>query len=322
VRQLGSWAVGQLGSGAMRQLAVCLFATLPLYCALPGELSAQPSAERTRVVLLGTGTPNVDPERSGPSVAIVVDDRVYLVDAGVGVVRRAEAARLRGVSALKVTALSRVFLTHLHSDHTLGLPDLMFTPWVLERTVPLDVYGPPGTKDMAAHLEAAWKEDIAVRLFGLEPQHSRNYRAITHEISAGRVFQDDKVTVDAIAVPHGSWPEAFAYRFQTPDKRIVISGDTISAQAIADACNGCDVLIHEVYSAEKFKTRPPEWQTYHKAFHTSTVELAALATRARPGTLVLYHQLFWGATDDDLVREIKAAGYAGSVVSGRDLDVY
>lgn len=272
--------------------------------------------------MLGTGTPNDDPNRWGPSVAVIVDGDVYLVDAGVGVVRRAAAARAAGVTALKVTSLSRVFLTHLHSDHTLGLPDLMLSPWVLERQTPLEVYGPKGTADMAAHIEAAWKDDIALRLYGLEPQHTRNYRAVVQEIRPGVIFQNGKVTVRAIAVPHGSWPEAFAYSFQTPDRRIVISGDTIASDAIVAACDGCDLLIHEVYSAEKFKGRPPEWQTYHKAFHTSTIELAALAAKARPGTLVLYHQLFWGATDDDLVKEMRAAGYSGRLMSGKDLDVY
>ena len=290
--------------------------------ALTGTPDAHAFATHTQVVLLGTGTPNDDPNRWGPAVAIVVDDQVYLVDAGVGVVRRAAAARANGVAALKVTSLSRVFLTHLHSDHTLGLPDLMFAPWVLERKVPLDVYGPKGTADMTSHLEAAWQDDIAVRLYGLEPQHTRNYRAIVHELKPGRVYQDDKVTVDAIAVTHGSWPDAFAYRFVTSDKRIVISGDTIASDAVAAACDGCDILVHEVYSAEKFKTRPAEWQRYHKAFHTSTTELASVATKAHPGVLVLYHQLFWGASDDDLLREIRAGGYAGRVVSGKDLDVY
>jgi ribonuclease BN (tRNA processing enzyme) len=82
------------------------------------------------------------------------------------------------------------------------------------------------------------------------------------------------------------------------------------------------VLVHEVYSAEAFKGRSPEWQRYHAGAHTSTVELASLAARARPRLLVLYHQLYWGATDDDLIREIRAAGYAGAVVSARDLGVY
>ncbi|MEI6246860.1 MAG: MBL fold metallo-hydrolase [Acidobacteriota bacterium] len=303
----------------MKSLLV-LLVSVPLLAQAHAQVPVK--ASRTQVVLLGTGTPNDDPNRWGPAVAIVVDDEVYLVDAGEGVVRRAAAARANGVTALKVTSLSRVFLTHLHSDHTLGLPDLMFAPWVLERKVPLDVYGPKGTADMAAHLEAAWQDDIAVRLYGLEPQHTRNYRAIVHELKSGIIYSDARVTVQAIPVTHGSWPEAFAYRFQTPDKRIVISGDTVASDAVAAACDGCDVLVHEVYSAETFKTRPAEWQRYHKAFHTSTTELAAVATKAHPGVLVLYHQLFWGASDDDLLREIRAGGYGGRVVSGKDLDVY
>lgn len=125
----------------MRQsLASLLLAGLSGWGAIPA-LPA-PLAAQTRVVLLGTGTPNADPDRSGPGVAIVVGGSVYLVDAGPGIVRRAEAARQAGVAALEQPNLKLVFLTHLHSDHTLGLADLIFTPWVLERTAPLEVYGP------------------------------------------------------------------------------------------------------------------------------------------------------------------------------------
>jgi ribonuclease BN (tRNA processing enzyme) len=277
---------------------------------------------RTTVVLLGTGTPNADPNRWGPAVAIVVDGEAYLIDAGVGVVRRAAAAAEQGVKGLEPAGLKRVFITHLHSDHTLGLPDLMFSPWVLERPVPLAVFGPDGVAAMTQHIEAAWRDDIDMRLFGLEPQSTRNYRAVVREIKPGLVYEDARVRVEAIAVSHGSWPEAFGFRFRTPDRTIVISGDARPSPALAAACDGCDVLLHEVYSAVKFQTRPPEWQTYHRAFHTSTVELAELAARARPKLLVLYHQLFWGATDSDLESEIRRAGYTGAVVSGKDLGRY
>ena len=81
------------------------------------------------------------------------------------------------------------------------------------------------------------------------------------------------------------------------------------------------MLVHEVRSEARLATRPAEWQAYHRAFHTSTAELAELATRARPKLLVLYHQLYWGATDDDLLREVRAR-YDGAVVSARDLGVY
>lgn len=299
----------------MRQLALVLVFT-------SATALAQPPAGRTKVILLGTGTPNADPERWGPAVGVVVDDEAYLVDAGVGIVRRAAAAAEKGIKGLRASTLRRVFITHLHSDHTLGLPDLMLSPWVLERPVPLDVYGPPGIAAMTQHIEEAWREDIAMRIYGLEPQSSRNYKAVTHEIKAGRVFEDTRVRVDAVPVPHGSWPEAFGFRFQTPDRTIVISGDTRPSDAIVEACSGCDVLMHEVYSAAKLSSRPPDWQTYHRAVHTSTIELAALARKARPKLLVLYHQLYWGATDADLLREIREAGYSGAVVSGKDLDIY
>src|SRR5205085_2766119 len=113
---------------------------------------------------------------------------------------------------------------------------------------------------------------------------------------AGEVYRDSNVTVTAFRVQHGSWPVALGYRFATADRVVVVSGDTRPTEAVVDQCRGCDVLVHEVRSDARLTTRPPAWQAYHRAFHTSTVELAALATRARPKLLVLYHQLYWGAT--------------------------
>ncbi len=280
-----------------------------------------PAATGTEIVLLGTGTPNADPDRSGPSVAIVVNGTAYLVDCGPGVVRRAAAAYQRGVAALAVEKLAIVFLTHLHSDHTLGLPDLIFSPWVLERNRPLQVYGPPGVRAMTQHLLAAYQEDIRVRIKGLERANAEGYRVVAHEVKPGIAYRDRNVTVRVFSVPHGAWKVAYGYRFETSDRAIVISGDTRASESIVENCAGCDVLIHEVYSTERFKGRPPQWQRYHASAHTSTTELAALANRAKPGLLILYHQLYWGATDEDLLREVRA-GYAGRVVSGKDLEIY
>jgi ribonuclease BN (tRNA processing enzyme) len=280
----------------------------------------QPSP-RTQLVLLGTGTPNADPDRAGPAVAVVVDDVPYLADFGPGVVRRAAAAAKRGVKGLDVARLRTAFATHLHSDHTAGYPDLIFTPAVLERDAPLNVYGPPGLETMTRHVLDAWRDDVDVRLHDLEPAKPAGYQVRVHDVTPGVVFKDARVTVRAIAVPHGAWKHAYAYRFDTPDRSIVISGDSGPSDALVAACNGCDVLVHEVYSVTGFATRPPEWQRYHRVYHTSAAELAALATKARPGLLVLYHQLFWGTTDEALVAEVKQ-GYGGRVVSGRDLDVF
>jgi len=276
---------------------------------------------KTQVVMLGTGTPNADPERSGPSVAIVVNDTPYLVDFGPGVVRRAAAAFNAGVKGLEVKNLNRAFVTHLHSDHTAGYPDLILTPWVLERRSPLEVYGPKGINAMTRLITKAYREDIEIRLHGGEPSNKTGFRVISHEIKPGVVYRDKSVTVKAFRVDHGSWPEAYGYRFETSDRTIVISGDCRPSRSVIDNCNGCDVLVHEVYSKAGFARRPVEWQRYHSRYHTSATELAELASRAKPALLVLYHQLYWGTSDDDLLKEVQAA-YPGKVVSGRDLGIY
>jgi len=275
----------------------------------------------TYVVMLGTGTPNADPERSGPGVAVVVNGASYLVDAGPGIVRRAAAASQMGVDALAPSNLERLFITHLHSDHTVGLPDVIFTPWVLERSEPLELYGPIGSQRMVDHLLAAYQDDIRVRLEGLEPANERGYMVSVQEIEEGLVYEDDNVAITAYAVHHGDWESAFAFRFETADRIVVISGDATKSDAIVEACSGCDVLVHEVYSQVGFERREPEWQRYHADSHTSSVELADIASRARPTLLVLYHQLHWGESDEDLVAEI-ASLYDGEVVSARDLDIY
>ena len=276
---------------------------------------------QTRVVLLGTGNPTANPERSGPAVAVVVNGSAYLVDAGPGVVRRAEAAR-RGVAELAQENLRIVFLTHLHSDHTLGLPDLMFTPWVLGREAPLEVYGPRGTAAMTRHLTAAYAEDVRRRLDGRQPQNTTGWRVNAHEIRPGLVYADSNVRVIAFRVPHGNWEEAYGYRIEAADRSIVISGDTRASDAVVEACRGCDVLVHEAYSDAGFRALPPEWQRYHAGFHTSASELAALAARARPGLLVLTHLLTWGGVPYDSILGEVRRGYGGRVVLGSDLDVY
>jgi ribonuclease BN (tRNA processing enzyme) len=304
------------------RLAAALAAAAILH--LPGAADAREggAAGRTRVVVLGTGTPNADPDRSGPAVAVVVDTVAYLFDAGPGVVRRAAAAERAGVAALAPHRLRTVFVTHLHSDHTLGLADLMLSPWTLERTEPLGVYGPPGVRAMTEHLRAAYAEDVRVRLEGGEPSNKTGHAVAAHEVAPGLVYRDGLVRVTALAVPHGAWAHAFAYRVETPDRTIVLSGDTGPFQDIAAFCGGCDVLVHEVYSAERFRTRPAEWQRYHARYHTSTGELAGIARAARPKLLLLYHQLYWGTDDAGLLAELRAAGYGGRAESARDLGVY
>jgi ribonuclease BN (tRNA processing enzyme) len=292
-----------------------------------------PAASATQVVLLGTGTPPADPDRSGPATAIVVNGTAYLVDIGAGVVRRAKSAVAdRGIKALEPTNLRVVFVTHLHSDHSVGYPDLILTPWVLGRRAPFEVYGPPGIKHMTEHVLEAYRADFETRSKHYQEKlyavgsFPDGRKVNAHEIKPGVVYKDANVTVTAFPTKHAM--ESYGYRFETADRSIVISGDTSPTQATIDACNGCDVLIHEVLTHD-WLSRRPDFLNYAARFHTTTTQLAELATKAKPRLLVLSHSsIAWRPVLDSersrpevLLREIMAK-YSGHVVVGRDLDVY
>ena len=308
-----------------RRLPVLGMLAIGLTLAAPLLAQQRRGTATTKIVMLGTGNPGPNPATMGPSVAIVVNGTPYIVDAGVGLVRRASAASRAGVKGLEMTKLSRVFLTHLHSDHTIGLPDLLFTPWIMHRSAPLEVWGPDGTKAMMDHIAAAWSADNDIRINGLEHANRTGNQVVVHEVVPGVVYQDSNVKVTAFLVKHGSWKQAFGYRFDTPDRSIVVSGDASPSETIVEQCNGCDVLLHEVYSEAGYRESDDAWRQYTKAFHTTTYELAALAERARPKLLVLYHQMYFGKPGTDTqasqLAEIKSR-YKGRVVSANDLDVY
>ena len=305
-----------------------------LFFAWRGISKAQgTSTPKTQIVLLGTGTPSPDPERFGPCTAIVVNGTPYLVDFGAGLVRRAAAARKKGVEGLEAKNLKIGFVTHLHADHTLGLPDIILTPWIMGRKGPLEVYGPSGIHDMVDNILRAYAPDFKIRTEGLQHTSKAGYKPIVHEIEPGIFYRDQNVIVTAFAVHHGEWPEAFGYRFETPDRTIVISGDTRADDAISENCHGCDVLIHEVYTQASFALVSPEWKKYRSAYHTSSKELADIATKAKPGLLILYHRSNAGCdqlgteacrdagSEEQLLKEIRQA-YDGKVVAGHDLDIY
>lgn len=227
----------------MRQALIVALLLLSTSPASGQQHSQAPGASPTRVVLLGTGHPAPLPDRSGPATAIVVNDIAYLVDFGPGVVRRANAAFLeKGIKALEPVKLRVAFVTHLHSDHTVGYPDLIFTPWTIGRRVPLDVYGPKGLKAMTVHLLDAYRVDIETRTNpdGNQREFPEGHEVNAHEIGPGVVFKDSNVTVTAFATTHAM--ESYGYRFDTPDRSIVISGDTSPTQATIDACRGHDEM--------------------------------------------------------------------------------
>jgi ribonuclease BN (tRNA processing enzyme) len=290
------------------------------------------TASATQVVMLGTGTPLPDPERAGPCTAIVVNGTPYIVDAGTGLVRRAAAARDKGVAALRPVNLKIAFLTHLHSDHTLGLPDLMITPWIMGRKEPLELYGPQGTQAMVNRILEAYEVDRKIRTEGMEHSNNTGWKVNVHEITPGVVFKDANVTVTAFAVRHGNL-NAFGYRFASSDRTIVISGDTSPTDAIVENCHGCDLLISEAYTKVSFNLISSEWQQYRLAYHTSAQELGTIAGKAKPGLLILYHRGNAGCdqagteacraagSEDQMLKEVRQA-YAGKVVAAHDLDIY
>jgi ribonuclease BN (tRNA processing enzyme) len=283
-------------------------------------------AKDVEIVLLGTGTPVPNADRQGPSLAIVANGKAYLVDAGSGIVRQANSAFQRGVPGLRPAGLDIAFLTHLHSDHTLGLPDLILTPWIQERTKPLQLYGPSGTKAMAGHILEAYAEDIQVRTTGLEGGNTTGNKVEAHDIQPGMIYHDENVTVKAFLVKHGSWKQALGYRFDADGKSVVVSGDTSPAESVIDACNGCDALVHEVYSGRgvnplKASLTVEQWMKYETEFHTSAAELGEIAAKAKAKMLILTHWTLLGnSKQDDMVRAIREK-YTGPIIVGRDLDV-
>jgi ribonuclease Z len=303
---------------------------------LPGHSAKAQSQSATQVVMLGTGTPGPDPDRSGPATAVVVNGTAYLVDIGAGIVRRAKAAALdKGIRALEPVSLRVVFVTHLHSDHTVGYPDLILTPWVIGRKIPLEVHGPKGIRAMTEHILLAYGEDIRTRInpHGNQREFPQGAWVNPHEIAAGVVYEDANVTVTAFATKHAM--ESYGYRFDTSDRSIVITGDTAPTQATIDACNGCDILIHEVNTLTALAARPATFQAFAGMYHTSTAQLAELAAQAKPKLLVLYHASISlrprvnpnflaeaaNSSPEELLAEVQSR-YGGKVVVARDLDVY
>lgn len=295
-------------------LALGLICTVLSAATARSAAAIVPCADSTVVILLGTGNPFPDPDAAGPATAIVVGSRVFLFDAGAGVMRRVRAARL------PIDGPTALFITHLHSDHTLGYPDVIFTTWLMGRTKPLDVFGPHGLQSMTDHIVAAWREDIDVRTNGLEHRTPNGYAVRVREISPGVVYDSAGVKITAIPVLHGSWNEAYGYRVDTPDRSIVLSGDTRPSPTIEQAARGVDVLIHEVYPESVSGTPRGTSAPYRRAFHTSDVELGRLAAAANPKMLVLYHHGTPADRGDQVVSTIRGEGYQGRIIFGRDLD--
>lgn len=281
------------------------------------------SRSRTQLVLLGTGTPVMTSNRYQSSLAIIVDEQPYIVDCGSGILERLSNARAMGVKGLDNPKLTRLFVTHFHPDHTLGLPGFIISPWNMQRWDTLKIYGPKGIKKKVKGLLKVYKDGINEHLYN-NPKDMHPLDVKTTNIKEGIFYKDDLVTVEAITVVHGSF-EAYAFKFVTPDKTIVVSGDTCPVDILHKKAKGCDILVHEVYSELVMQTKPKVAQDYFREVHTGGIELGKIAKKVQPKQLVLTHQIAYGLSneiaEETILKEIRQ-NYDGAVAYGNDLDVF
>ena len=274
----------------------------------------------TKLFILGTGTPNPNPERMGSSYLVLANDEPYLFDYGTGVVRRIAAFSPSWggeYQALEVENLKYAFLTHIHSDHTLGLADLIITPWIMGRSEPLKIFGPKGAKNMHTNIIKAYQPDIDYRIYGTQPQNSTGYKVIFNELKDKFVYQDENIKVTAFLNDHGDLQESYGFLIETTDKKILISGDTAMSKNLISYGENLDYLIHEIYSQKGFNNKTPDWQKYHQAHHTGPKEVAEIANLLQPKSLILSHILFWGSSEQEILDEVKTF-YSGKIIVAED----
>ena len=219
---------------------------------------------------------------------------------------------------MEIANIEHAFLTHIHSDHSGGLADLVLSPWVMGRDTELKLFGPKGLKDMVSNITEAYKLDIDYRLYGTQPANKKGFVSIVKEIEEGVIFKDTNVTVTAFYNNHGDLKESFGYLFETEDKKIVFSGDTAISDNLKRYSQDVDILVHEVYSSEGFKSKTDDWKIYHRAHHTSSIDLGILAKELNPKTLVPSHILFWGASEKSILDDI-SLNFSGKVLLAKDL---
>ena len=276
-----------------------------------------------RIILLGTkGGPRVSKGAPWPTSSVLqLDGKIYVIDAGLGVTRQYVEA------GLQLNDISKIFITHHHSDHNLELGGLLHTAWTSSPLKSVDIYGPQGLNALINGFFAANAFDIETRMAD-EKQADIREMITTTEIDEGLVFQDESVEITALRVSHPPIEHCFAYKFKTADKTVVFSGDTCYFPPLTDFAKGADILVHEAMHrdgidslCERLKTVKPNLKAHLVASHTFTDDVGRIASAAGVGQVVLNH--FVPSDGSDLTRDDFAAGvretYAGPITVGHDL---
>jgi ribonuclease Z len=316
------WRFAESVNSAWKTLRISAIAGLSALSVCVGAWSQSVAdGDDFRVTLLGTGSPQPTINRFGPGVLVQVGGQTLLIDCGRGITMRMVQA------GVKLGAVNKLFITHLHSDHVVGIPDLWLTGWLeipsAQRKGALQVFGPVGTRNMMEHLEKAFEWDVTTRVAD-QRLAKKNVEISITEIKEGTVFDNNGVKVTAFEVDHGDLVKpAYGYRIDYDGRSAVVSGDTRFNENLIQHATGTDLLIHQVAAVRPELLASPVFQVI-LAHHTKPDEAGVVFARTKPRLAVFYHFSLLGTlqvppmTEQDVV-DLTRKTYSGPLLVGEDL---